>query len=470
MEQLHLIAAYSVACIVFPFLGGKLTKKRMEACTVNLLRAFCLLYSFLFFFVPILQMSTQTFKYDPHYSDVTILLGLLCFLLFGFSVIFGFRVLNKENKYSVGNSFAISAWRLLDRKGFILGVIIMVVPGLVSAYILYRIILEVGFGEYMGNRIIVLSGLGLLFAPIGWIGLFGSILSADLMHTKFYKGKVPWKKAGVCFLFLALASLCGVLKGSRTQMLLPWSLLFACYMFFSFSREGFKYRLRHYAAIVLIIPAVFAAANVLGYLRTSAMSHSNASLDEIDESGTGDVDSFVVGLSKFGIAENVFWLLENSRVWDYQYGATFVSVVFGLVPRSIWPDKPLGGGPTLKNMISPGSYNLESGRNISSTTTGLPAETFMNFGVLGLPLVGLGYGFVLCRISKLFMRIRCTTHFVAFVYLSFYSLQFLWGEFFGAAAWTFISMLPFAILILALPERKISPEMLPVQGMYRYRG
>src|SRR5690606_28382955 len=57
----------------------------------------------------------------------------------------------------------------------------------------------------------------------------------------------------------------------------------------------------------------------------------------------------------FGNHENVLFLIERPG-YDLAYGKTLLAAATVFIPRSIWPDKPIGAGPMMKNTVTPGSY------------------------------------------------------------------------------------------------------------------
>jgi hypothetical protein len=79
--------------------------------------------------------------------------------------------------------------------------------------------------------------------------------------------------------------------------------------------------------------------------------------------------------------------LESEARLQHQAGATFVASATGLVPRSLWPDKPIGLGALLVSILAPQFM----GTNLSLAAL-YQAEWLMNFGYLGLmfmiPLLG----------------------------------------------------------------------------------
>ncbi len=98
----------------------------------------------------------------------------------------------------------------------------------------------------------------------------------------------------------------------------------------------------------------------------------------------------------FGNDENLVWLAEHD--FERQLGITYIAAFTNFVPRSIWPEKPLGAGPRIKNIIYPGSY-LVGQKGNSSITTGLFTEAYLNFGILGLLIIPIVWALLSAKLS-----------------------------------------------------------------------
>lgn len=95
-------------------------------------------------------------------------------------------------------------------------------------------------------------------------------------------------------------------------------------------------------------------------------------------------------------------LIMDNSIDDYEYGATYLTIVTNFIPRSIWPGKPDTGGVVLTNRYMPNVWN-----GSSNLATGVAAEAMLNFGEAGLLLVPfqmmlmfLVLRFIYCRIYK----------------------------------------------------------------------
>ncbi len=99
----------------------------------------------------------------------------------------------------------------------------------------------------------------------------------------------------------------------------------------------------------------------------------------------------------FGNDEALLWLWENE--FPLQMGETYLAACTNIIPRYFWPEKPLGGGPVLINMINPGAYEIGAKGN-NSLTTGFLTEAVMNFGFAGALLVVVAWAAVVHMVMR----------------------------------------------------------------------
>ncbi len=155
----------------------------------------------------------------------------------------------------------------------------------------------------------------------------------------------------------------------------------------------------------------------------------------------------------FGNDENILWLAQNP--FELQYGVTYVAAVTNFVPRSVWPDKPLGAGPRIKNIIYPGSYVVGREGN-SSITTGLYTEAYLNFGLVGLvffPLVWASFAAILAK--KVACNLGSVTMVAWATSLILWSTTFMYAEFLGFLGRCVFIILPLFIVSIWI-DRRIS--------------
>src|SRR5690606_38045803 len=124
----------------------------------------------------------------------------------------------------------------------------------------------------------------------------------------------------------------------------------------------------------------------------------------LKSNSTKKKETFISSMNNaFGNHENIVWLLNADS--PLLYGKTYIAGVSNFIPRKLWPGKPLGAGPILKNYIYPGSYIVGREGN-SSLTTGFFTESLMNFGILGMLFFSFIYGKILRIFYNKFLHYR----------------------------------------------------------------
>ena len=87
----------------------------------------------------------------------------------------------------------------------------------------------------------------------------------------------------------------------------------------------------------------------------------------------------------------------ESGVVQYAYGATVGTMIMGLIPRALWPDKPaIGGGGTVVSDFT--GIKFEEGTSVGA---GQVLEFYVNFGTWGVIGGFVLYGWLLGRMDSL---------------------------------------------------------------------
>lgn len=138
---------------------------------------------------------------------------------------------------------------------------------------------------------------------------------------------------------------------------------------------------------------------------------------------------FILLDGPFGNDENLLWLLEHGH--SYYWGQTYLAAITNLIPRELWPSKPWGAGPEIRNLIYPGSYVLGAEGN-SSITTGFLTEAQMNFGFMGILVVAVIWVLIVRRVffSLLETEVVFRQSIIVFT-LCFLTTAFVHSEFLG---------------------------------------
>ena len=104
---------------------------------------------------------------------------------------------------------------------------------------------------------------------------------------------------------------------------------------------------------------------------------------------------------------------ESERFGGPLWGETYLAAIFAWVPRPVWPDKPRGAG----SQFTQTAYNTD--RDGFAVPIPATAESYWNFGFIGVGLLHLLHGFLLARAYVFWKRWSLdpfvTTGFVLFV-------------------------------------------------------
>jgi hypothetical protein len=150
---------------------------------------------------------------------------------------------------------------------------------------------------------------------------------------------------------------------------------------------------------------------------------------------------------------------DTPKYLDFQYGKTYLGLLFFFIPRAIWPGKPtlLTAIWTTERYLGLDPYNY----SIAPTT--LLGEFYLNFGELGII-----FGMALWGIFLQFLYSYTKSGYIKnpsyLIFYSFMSIYFLWVS--QTAAVTIIAiriwiMIYLISLYLYIIERKISRASKP---------
>lgn len=133
---------------------------------------------------------------------------------------------------------------------------------------------------------------------------------------------------------------------------------------------------------------------------------------------------------------------------EYQYGYTYVAGILLLVPRSIYPDKPLPSTGIFTEAFWPTAW-----RELGTTLPpGVFGEAYMNFGVFGAVAAGLIAGYVLGRCHVRYKQNPGSDMALIYHAIMIASiLHFFRGELASVAYLVFSIVLPCRLLMTKIP-------------------
>ena len=376
--------------------------------------------------LPFAQWEDNFFRYKSSYDEETYILSILlmfiAFIIFvvSFQISYSRRILNWKAIVFDNRNYAT----IPIKKNIYITIIVFFI-GLFFVYKNLSIIMLIGQDEYLRDRIGFGFSNGIQMLLTHWVYISCIIF---FFLFKIAKKKYVKKIAFLLFIFSFLITILYYsMNSNRNSIFLLFLILIIVNMMFVTKSFNNINIIKNAVVIVIAVTLFFQIGKYRNiYMQDYSITHAiNGS---------------------FGNHENIVWLMSNN--YDLQYGRTYLAGLTNFVPRRIWPDKPVGAGPILKNFIYPHSYVIGESGN-SSLTTGFYTELMMNFGLFGIFVFSILYGIFLKKIYLLLLKERRPFVFLFFLYsLILFSSQILYAEFLGFFSRYVLTSIPFIFLIL----------------------
>lgn len=375
--------------------------------------AFSVYFGLIHFFMPVYKNLSGKYRYPASYSDITevytavVSLTVFCFVLI---------LLRDPGRTYVEERFRQNQPHA--NAAFLAGLGIAAV-GMFAMFMVTRQIDAIGYDVFRSDRILYSTQIG-AFTRIDTIILPGvALLFAGNLNRPGRK-LLSWIVfAGILFYTVRYYSM----MQSRNSIILMFVTLGSVLFFYRNRPLRLSGKGRKTIAIGAVALALF---GWLGYqITVSRYSgvdnwYAEAALDNI---------LFTLLDGPFGNDENLLWLTERGH--PYLWGQSYFAGFTNLIPRSIWPDKPWGAGPEIRNLIYPGSYVLGAEGN-SSITTGFLTEARMNLGLAGILAMAALWAWIMRRMVRSLLRARTVFAQTMLIFsLSFLSTAFVYSEFLG---------------------------------------
>lgn len=340
--------------------------------------------AFVYGFIPAIKLMGGIQSYPFHYSNPSYVAALALAAIYIIGLGIGFALSGGTATRTLPLVRTLTSLEI-RRLRMVVGL-----PALIALVYLLSQIAQYDFSTYMRDRIMARRGLGGVVL-LSFCGLFYVVVS--LLNVVLHARRDP-RASRISILlvivgFITLGAIYSYIGNRNFTFIMIGIAFFAALSIYRFRAPK----------IMLAIPVVVSLALAFSvWAKVRNTLDTGSALDEI--ANIAPAELLASGLNgAFGNAENLVWLTEHSEQWEPAWGGTIAATALNLVPRAIWPDKPFGGGPMLRNMIYPGSY-VADGENLTSYTTGFPTEGYMNFGVLGVALFGLINGVFLALTKR----------------------------------------------------------------------
>jgi hypothetical protein len=427
--------------IIYLFLNRYIAKKnREETLILDPLFFFILGSSFVYIIIPLMMLIFNWSWHGLNLSEISYIkanLYVFAYISMVVFIYFIFLKISKNNKKSFKRDYNFLK---LSKKHYTILILFLFIPIWIDTVYLMKYILSFDFSYYMKNRIILRKGMGLIIL-ISYMGtLLVPILFANFLTKNKRKNGFKFFIRFLFFFVIAVLPFLSayVVMGNRLTSLILLVILVLLYLIIMKKRFTFMF----YIKLILGVLLFLLFFTFLGYMRSIQGNWDQADLNLFFMLINEQIKHALV--SNFGNFEHLVWLVEFPKSWELLYGITFLAAFLNVIPRVMWADKLLGGGPHLKNFIHPGSYDL-SGENITSYTTGIAIEGFMNFGFLSIIVLSLGHAFLLILLKKMSYKINGNIILLSLYFYLVFTITFLliFGEFLGVYSRALMVIFPF---------------------------
>lgn len=392
---------------------------------------FCLVH----FFVPVIQYGERYYRYKLSYAvstHIEVMLFATIFLSLSLATYVRFAA-----KLQVPKSIFEAR---LSRKLILALVVGCLCVGVLASWSVLGNIHTVGVEGYLSDRLANRSFGGTVLLT-NWI--YVACITSYYLYLTTDRMRSPNLRRLSFLLFIVSLAYCFYfffMTGSRNSIFLLVLSLLALWI----SRRWVVGRGIPKFRLLAIAAALVVGFSFLGYFRGNQFDVDSAGVFFDDTRG-----QLIRGLNgAFGNNENLLWLEEHPQ--DLLMGSTYVAGLVNFVPRAVWPNKPIGAGPILRNYIVPYSYSVGA-RGNSSYTTGLLNELQMNFGLWFSLAFSPLIGFLLALGTKRMFSARSGVGYLTwFIGLCLSAVLVLYGEFLGILWRVIVTMLPLVVFTVLI--------------------
>jgi oligosaccharide repeat unit polymerase len=153
----------------------------------------------------------------------------------------------------------------------------------------------------------------------------------------------------------------------------------------------FAYRLaRPKASVIMPIAVAVAVVILWGSIRGQITESQGNDIGTDFVQQIDDLDHYTASALSLGVTDFYWLVVENTPgIATFQYGAVLGRTVLDLVPRALWPSKPLGIGNYFMEVFFPEMFLT------NTVTPGLFGILYLDAGLIGIALGCLALGFAM---------------------------------------------------------------------------
>jgi len=342
-------------------------------------------FSFLFFFlVPLVQIKETAFRYS--HTNETILFVNTLIIIWSLLYFIAYRIKYEIISEHINRIFTMNlSSRYISRKLIFLSIFSLIITCYFLSQIggISNVLTRMKYNIAIANlsegatfHLIFLYMKQLLF----WIFLFYWFIMAE---TKLQKRNVLFSILLIC-VFLAALITNNPIGQARF-------LTFAEYfgLFIILTYEKFKKNMIYSVMIFAILTSGPIITNYIGISRAVESVMDIKNYDRVGQKKvllTGDYDDYDIFLSTSEFVE----------ANGFSNGKQFLGVVLFFVPRKLWSEKPVGSGILIAENFLKAAHT-----NISCAAI---TEFYLNFGILGVILGAVLYGFLSKSFDKAYFN------------------------------------------------------------------
>lgn len=172
----------------------------------------------------------------------------------------------------------------------------------------------------------------------------------------------------------------------------------------------------------------------------------------------GNTTHYVTELTSINTFENtLFVIAEFPETWEYLKGESYVSVLAGPIPRSYWPDKPVGLAAPLGLMrrfgVAEFDSELWSSGGQFSLSPGLVGEGYANGGLLGVLIVSSVVGALGALFDRRWRQSINPMRYLPYLMFSTFFLLVHRGDFYTAITYPLFMGLGSLCVVLVLQRQ-----------------
>ena len=423
-----IMVLYAVGAALCIGIGLFFSRRSQPFGYMNPICLFCFVCSVVFFLVPIwLGVENEYLFSMEGYSNNAWIINWAVNVIFMLTTVATYQLTRGTQFYKHYSTRLVfwPEWNLgrINIKAISFSALI---PASLVIIILALIFRDLPYFELLSNRTKLFSGYGYLFLPLYWFGIF-LLIYFVYIFVKYDGSHFILRLFLVMLPVFLFNTLLWVYLGSRSKSLISLFYILLIYFILEAKKLGQFRRL----LIILIIAMPLICIGIISQQSRQIMAAGQeVVLSDLDTSISSK--KLLTGVTFFGqTTEYNLWLIDNVGFDDALAGKTFLALITGFVPRGLWPGKPTGAGPHLRNLIYPGSYDLEEGAYLTSYSPGILAESLMNFLWLGAFVGGIIFGILLTILSFILRYVNDPCTFVIWFVCAEHVFGMLTGEVFG---------------------------------------